>query len=297
MENFDLTTESRNKNTMNLDAMDSLALVTAMNREDAAVPRAVRKALPQVARAVDLAAAQLAKGGRILYVGTGTSGRIGALDASECPPTFGTDPKMVQYIIAGGDPALTRATEASEDSAELARRDILAKRVTKKDIVIGLAASGRTPYTIAALELARKKGAATVAIACNLHSEIAKAAEVAIEVKVGPEVLSGSSRLKAGTAQKLICNMITTGAMTQLGYVYSNLMVKLRMSNHKLRERGIRILQTLTDVDREQAIATIEKSGMNLPLAIVMLKANTSKTEATRRLRKTQGNVRLAIGE
>jgi N-acetylmuramic acid 6-phosphate etherase len=297
MENFDLTTESRNKNTMNLDAMDSLALVTAMNREDAAVPRAVRKALPKVARAVDLAAAQLAKGGRILYVGTGTSGRIGALDASECPPTFGTDPKMVQYIIAGGDPALTRATEASEDSAELARRDILAKRVTKKDIVIGLAASGRTPYTIAALELARKKGAATVAIACNLHSEIAKAAEVAIEVKVGPEVLSGSSRLKAGTAQKLICNMITTGAMTQLGYVYSNLMVKLRMSNHKLRERGIRILQTLTDVDREQAIATIEKSGMNLPLAIVMLKANTSKTEATRRLRKTQGNVRLAIGE
>jgi N-acetylmuramic acid 6-phosphate etherase len=297
MENLDLTTESRNKATMNLDAMNSLELVTAMNHEDTAVPRAIRKALPQIAKAVDLAAAQLAKGGRLIYVGTGTSGRIGALDASECPPTFGTDPKMVQYLIAGGERALTRAVETSEDSAELGRSDMTAKRITKKDIVIGLAASGRTPYTIAALETARKKGAATVAIACNLHSEIAKFAEFAIEVKVGPEVLTGSSRLKAGTAQKLICNMITTGAMTRLGYVYGNLMVKLRMSNHKLCERGIRILQTLTGVEREQAIKVIEKSGKDLPLAIVMLKTNTGKTEASRRLRKAHGNVRLAIAE
>lgn len=297
MENFDLTTESRNKRTLHLDAMNSLALVTAMNREDRSVPRAIAKALPQIAEAVDRAAAQLAKGGRLIYVGTGTSGRIGALDASECPPTFGTDPKMVQYLIAGGDPALTHATEASEDSAELGRRDMAAKRVTRKDIVIGLAASGRTPYTIAALAVARKKGAATVAIACNLHSEIAAVAAIAIEIKVGPEVLTGSSRLKSGTAQKLICNMITTGAMTQLGYVYSNLMVKLRMSNHKLRERGIRILQTLTGVDRALAIETIEASEKNLPLAIVMLKTGTGKTEAARRLRKAHGNVRLAIGE
>ena len=297
MENFDLTTESRNKRTLHMDAMNSLALVTAMNREDRSVPRAIAKALPQIAEAVDRAAAQLAKGGRLIYVGTGTSGRIGALDASECPPTFGTDPKMVQYLIAGGDPALTHATEASEDSAELGRRDMAAKRVTRKDIVIGLAASGRTPYTIAALAVARKKGAATVAIACNLHSEIAAVAAIAIEIKVGPEVLTGSSRLKSGTAQKLICNMITTGAMTQLGYVYSNLMVKLRMSNHKLRERGIRILQTLTGVDRALAIETIEASEKNLPLAIVMLKTGTGKTEAARRLRKAHGNVRLAIGE
>lgn len=297
MENFDLTTESRNKRTLHMDAMDSLTLVTAMNREDRSVPRAIAKALPQIAAAVDMAAKQLAKGGRLIYVGTGTSGRIGALDASECPPTFGTDPKMVQYLIAGGDPALTRATEASEDSAELGRRDMTTRRVTRKDIVIGLAASGRTPYTIAALAVARKKGAATVAIACNLHSEIAEVAEIGIEVKVGPEVLTGSSRLKAGTAQKLICNMITTGAMTQLGYVYSNLMVKLRMSNHKLRERGIRILQTLTGVDREQAMETIERSEKNLPLAIVMLKTGAGKTEASRRLRKARGNVRLAIGE
>ena len=290
-----LTTERRNPATMTLDHMSALEVVTAMNHEDTRVPRAIRSALPQIAKAVDIIAERLAKGGRLFYVGTGTSGRIGALDASECPPTFGTSPKLVQFLIAGGERALVHATEASEDSASLGRKDLTAKRITKKDVVVGLAASGTTPYTIAALEYARTRGAATVSIACNRDSTIGHVADVAIDVEVGPEVLTGSSRLKAGTAQKLICNMLTTGAMTRIGYVYSNLMVNLHLTNKKLVERGVRILETIAEVDRETALATIHKADMNLPAAIVMLKSGVGKTEALRRLRKTNGNVRLAL--
>jgi N-acetylmuramic acid 6-phosphate etherase len=295
MQSTKLTTERRNPATMALDHMSALELVTAMNHEDARVPRAIRSALPQIAEAVNLIAARLAKGGRLFYVGTGTSGRIGALDASECPPTFGTSPKLVQFLIAGGERALVHATEASEDSAALGRKDLTAKRITKKDVVVGLAASGTTPYTIAALEYARTRGAATVSIACNRDSAIGKVADVAIDVEVGPEVLTGSSRLKAGTTQKLICNMLTTGAMTRIGYVYSNLMVNLHLTNKKLVERGVRILETIAEVDRETALTTIHKAGMNLPAAIVMLKSGVGKTEALHRLRKTNGNVRLAL--
>ena len=291
----ELTTERRNPATENLDQMSALELVSAMNREDARVPRAIRRVLPRIAEAVDLIAARLAMGGRLFYVGTGTSGRIGALDASECPPTFGTSPAMVQFLIAGGERALVRATEASEDSAELGKKDISARRITRRDVVVGLAASGFTPYTISALEYARSKGAATVAVACNRNSAIGRLADIGIEVEVGPEVLTGSSRLKAGTAQKLVCNMLTTGAMARMGYVYSNLMVNLHLINKKLIERGIRILQTLAQVERGRAVATLEKAGMNLPLAIVMLKANTGKTDALRRLRRAKGNVRMAI--
>jgi N-acetylmuramic acid 6-phosphate etherase len=291
----ELVTERRNKATENLDAMSALEIVSEMNREDATVPRRVRKVLPEIARAVDLIAESLSKGGRLIYVGTGTSGRIGALDASECPPTFGISDDMVQFLIAGGEAALVRATEASEDSAHLGRRDMARRRPGKRDVIVGLAASGVTPYTISALEYAKSKGAATVGIACNRGSALGKAVDISIEVEVGPEVLTGSSRLKAGTAQKMICNMLTTGAMARLGYVSSNLMVNLILKNHKLMERGIGIVQTLAKVDRDTAERTLKQVEMRLPVALVMLKANVNKTEAVRRLKRTKGNVRKAI--
>lgn len=288
-------TERRNRATENLDSMSTLELVTAMNRADSAVPRALKRELPRIAEAVEMVADHLAQGGRLIYVGTGTSGRIGALDASECPPTFGIDPGVVRFLIAGGERALVRATEASEDSAELGRRDMAALKPRKRDVIVGLAASGSTPYTISALHYARQKGAATLAIACNRDSAIGKAAELSLEVEVGPEVLAGSSRLKAGTAQKLICNMLTTGAMTRLGYVYSNLMVNLNLSNKKLLERGISILEDLAGVDRTRAVEALQKSGMSVQVALVMLKAGVSKAEAARRLRKSNGHTRRAI--
>jgi N-acetylmuramic acid 6-phosphate etherase len=290
-----LMTERRNPATENLDRMTALEMITAMNREDAKVPRAIGKVLPEIARAVDLVAQRLADGGRLIYVGSGTSGRIGALDASESPPTFGVSAKKVQFVIAGGERALVRAAEASEDSAELGRRDIAARRPGINDVVVGIAASGNTPYTISALEHARDKGAATVAIACNRNTPLGKVADLRIEVEVGPEVLAGSSRLKAGTAEKLICNMLTTGAMARLGYVYSNLMVNLHLTNKKLVQRGITILEELAAVDREQAAATLEKAGRSVPLALVMLKTGTGKAESARRLRRAKGSVRRAI--
>lgn len=290
-----LMTERRNRATETLDSMSALELVTAMNREDALVARRVRRALPQIAQAVEEIAGRLSSGGRLIYVGTGTSGRIGALDASECPPTFGISPKVVQFLIAGGEAALVRASEASEDSALLGRRDMMRKRPGKRDVVVGLAASGLTPYTISALEYAKSKGAATVGIACNRGSGLGRTADIAIEVEVGPEVLTGSSRLKAGTAQKMICNMLTTGAMARVGYVSSNLMVNLMLTNRKLEQRGIAILEELAQVDRATAMATIEKAGKKLPVALVMLKAGVSRAEAARRLKKTKGNVGKAI--
>ena len=291
----DLKTELRNPASEHLDTMTSLELVTAMNQADAEVPRAIQQVLPQIALAVDAIARRFAEGGRLIYVGTGTSGRIGALDSSECPPTFGTDPNMVQFLIAGGETALARAAEASEDSAELGRSDLAMKQPGNQDAVVGLAASGRTPYTIGALEYAREQGAITIAIACNTGSALAKAAETSIEVDVGPEILTGSTRLKAGTAQKLVCNMLTTGAMSQLGYVYSNLMVNLHLKNEKLLERGISIVQTLAQVDRAVALETLKAADMRVPLALVILKAGVNATEASRRLHKAKGNVRKAL--
>ena len=291
----ELITERRNPATENLDTMSALELVTAMNREDAVVPRAIRRVLPQIAKAVDMIAARLAEGGRLIYVGSGTSGRIGALDASECPPTFNTSPEMVQFLIAGGELALTQSAEASEDSAELGRSDMAARDPGNRDIVVGLAASGYTPYTISALEYARSKGASTIAVACNCGSALGKAADIQIEVEVGPEVLTGSSRLKAGTTQKLICNMLTTGAMARMGYVYSNLMVNLHQTNKKLLERGIAILESLANVSRDVALQVLESADMSVPLALVILKAHASKSESVERLRKAKGNVRKAI--
>jgi N-acetylmuramic acid 6-phosphate etherase len=291
----ELGTERRNRATENLDTMSTLELVAAMNREDTVVPRAVKRVLPEIAKAVDVIADCFARGGRLIYVGTGTSGRIGALDAAECCPTFGTRPEMVRFLIAGGENALVKATEASEDSAELGRSDLAAMKPGKRDVVVGIAASGRTPYTIGALEYAVRKGAATIAIACNRGSALGKVARIRIEVEVGPEVLTGSTRLKAGTAQKLICNMLTTGAMVKQGYVYSNLMVNMHLTNEKLVERGILILESLAHVSRETALETLERADMSVPLALVMLKANVSKSESVKRLRKAKGNVRKAI--
>jgi N-acetylmuramic acid 6-phosphate etherase len=290
-----LRTEQQNRAASDLDKMTALEIVTLMNRQDASVLRAIRDVLPAIAQAVDIVHGCFARGGRLIYVGSGTSGRIGALDASECPPTFGTDPAMVQYVIAGGERALAHATEASEDSETLGRADMAARKPGKKDVVIGLAASGRTPYTVAALRHARSRGAATIAVICNTGSALAKAAQLAIEADVGPEVLSGSTRLKAGTAEKLICNMLTTGAMARLGYVYGNLMVNLHLKNEKLIERGILIVQRVTKADRPTAVATLAAAGMKVPVALVMLRAGINPAQAAKRLKRAHGNVRKAI--
>ena len=246
----ELGTERRNPRTQGLDSRSALEIARIINAEDAKVARAVKKALPQIARAIDAIAEALSNGGRLIYVGTGTSGRFGALDAAECPPTFNTDPKTVQFVIAGGVRALGAAVEANEDSRETGRFDIAKRKPTKRDVVVGLAASGRTPYTVAAVEHARSLGAVTIAITCNRNTPLARAAEIPIVVELGAEVVTGSTRMKAGTAQKMVLNMLSTGAMARLGYVYSNLMVNVHLKNSKLLERGIRILQQATGLNR-----------------------------------------------
>jgi N-acetylmuramic acid 6-phosphate etherase len=290
-----LGTEQPNTASADLDTKSALEIAGIMNGEDAQVPAAVAKALPQVAKVIDMVAHAIAKKGRLIYVGAGTSGRLGALDASECPPTFDTDPKTVRYVIAGGPKALGAAVEANEDSPALGRKDIAKLKPGKKDVVIGLTASGRTPYTVAACEYARERGARTACVVCNTGSPLAAAVEVAIEVNVGPEVLAGSTRLKAGTAQKLVLNMITTGAMTRLGYVFGNLMVNLHLKNAKLAERAIGIVQKAANVDRGQAVAALKSAKNQVPVAIVMLKAGVSAKQAAKRLKKANGNLRSAI--
>lgn len=290
-----LTTEQQNLASQALDTKSALEIASIINAEDAKVARAIEKALPQIAQGIDAIAEALSGGGRLIYVGAGTSGRIGALDASECPPTFGTDPKQIQYVIAGGEKALGRAVEANEDSSKLGVGDLSKLRPGKKDVVIGLAASGRTPYTIAAVEYARKRGARTIAVVCNGGSPLAHAAEIAIVAEVGPEVVSGSTRMKAGTAQKMILNMLSTGAMTRLGYVYGNLMVNVSPRNKKLVERAIGILMKAAATDRKSASAALKKSGNSVPIALVMLKAEVGRSEAVRRLKAANGHVRRAI--
>jgi len=291
----DLTTERLNSSAIDLDLKSGVEIARIINAEDAKVAIAVRRALPEIGRAIDLIAAQFRRGGRLIYVGTGTSGRIGALDAAEIPPTFDTRPEQVRYIIAGGPKALGAEAEASEDSSAQGRAGIARCKPTKNDVVVGIAASGRTPFTIAAVDHARSQGAQTVAVTCNRNSPLERAAHFAIVTDVGPEVLAGSSRMKAGTAQKMVLNMLTTGAMTRLGYVYGNLMVNLRLKNSKLSERGITILQHAAHVDREMAHKTLQSAGHDVPLALVMLKAEVSRTQAARALQATAGHVRKAI--
>ncbi len=290
-----LVTESANEASQGLDTKSALEIARIINHEDAKIAAAIKKSLPEIAIVIDNVARALRDGGRLIYVGAGSSGRIAALDASEIPPTYSTSPQTVQYIMAGGPKALASSMEANEDSRELGQRDIARRRPTRKDIVIGISASGRTPYVVAAIEYARGRGSKTAAVTCNYNSELATVADVTIVGEVGPEVVLGSTRMKAGTAQKMILNMITTGAMTRLGYVYGNLMVNVHMKNSKLVERGIRILTQACGVDHDTAVRAIKASGKSVPIAMVMLKANVDKQEAVRRLHRADGNVRRAI--
>jgi len=275
--------------------MSSLEIVRLINREDATVAAAVGRALPQIARALDVVVAGLRQGGRLIYVGAGTSGRIGALDASEIPPTFNTDPRTVQYIMAGGAKALASSTEASEDDTAPAIAEMKKRKPGKHDVVLGIATSGRTPFTIAAIEYARNRGARTIALTCNRNSPLERASDFAIVTEVGAEVLAGSSRMKAGTAHKMVLNMISTGAMTRLGYVYGNLMVNVWTKNEKLVQRAIRILEQATAADHEAASQALATSGNRTPVAVVMLAAGVNRSQAAAALKKSKGHVRHAI--
>jgi len=292
-----LATERANPASQDLDLKSSLEITRIINAEDAKVAAAVKQALPEIARAIDLIATALKQGGRLIYIGAGTSGRIAALDAAECPPTFNTDPKTVQFVIAGGTKALGSAVEGNEDSRKLGEREIARKKPGKRDVVVGIAASGRTPFTIAAIDLARKRGAKTIAVTCNRNSPLGKAAHLAIVTEVGPEVIAGSSRMKAGTAQKMVLNMLSSGAMVRLGYVYGNLMVNVHLKNKKLVERGTTILQQAAGINRETARRALTSAGNNVPAALVMLKTGVGRSDAVRALRSSRGNVRQAIAQ
>jgi len=290
-----LETEQHLRASAALDTMPALEIARLINAEDKKIAPAVEKALPQIAQAIDAIAQALTNGGRLIYVGAGTSGRLAALDASEIPPTFGIRPRSVQYVIAGGPKALGRAAEYSEDSRAYGRRDMARRKPGKKDVIVGLAASGRTPYTIAALEYARKKGAKTVAVVCNPNSELGRLADIEIVVEVGSEAVSGSTRMKAGTAQKMALNMLSTGAMARLGLVYGNLMVHVQVLNHKLVERGLAILEKAAGVDRETASKTLTAAKNDVAVALIMLKTGLDRKQAAGRLKSVKGNVRRAI--
>jgi N-acetylmuramic acid 6-phosphate etherase len=290
-----LTTEQTNPLARELDTKSALEIARIINAEDAKVAPAVQRVLPQIATAIDWVAHALRNGGRLIYVGAGTSGRIAALDAAECPPTFNTTPTMVQFVIAGGAKALAGATEADEDSQALGVREMKRKRASKEDVVVGLAASGRTPFTVAAVKCARSTGARTIAITCNGGTPLAKAAELAIVVDTGPEVIAGSTRMKAGTAEKMVLNIISTGAMVRLGYVYGNLMVNLHRKNSKLAERSIGIVEQALGFPDRDALSALRSAGYSVPLAIVMSKAEVKRSIALQALTRAQGHVRNAI--
>lgn len=290
-----LGTEKANSASADLDCKSALEIARIINAEDAKVAAAVRPALPQIAQTIDMVADALSHGGRLIYVGTGTSGRIAALDAVECPPTFDVARRMVQFVIAGGRKALAAAVEADEDSPDLGRQAIANKNPAKKDVVVGIAASGRTPFTIAAIEYARSRGAKTVAVVCNRKSPLGKAAHVEIVAEVGAEVLAGSTRMKAGTAQKMILNMISTGAMVRLGYVYGNLMVNVSPKNEKLLVRGMNILEKAAGIDAASARKLLSDAGGRVPVALVMTEGGVSRDHASAALRKVSGRVRDAI--
>ena len=291
-----LATEQRNAASDLLDTLNADQIARVINNEDKNVVPAISRVLPQVARAIDAIANAIAEGGRLLYVGAGTSGRIAVLDAAEIPPTFNLPEKTVQYVLCGGAKALGTAVEYDEDSRKDGERDLARKKPSKKDVVVGIAASGRTPYTVAALEYARKQGAMTVAVVCSPGSPLERAAHIAIVAEVGPEVVTGSTRMKAGTAQKLILNMLSTGAMARLGYVFGNLMANVHVKNEKLMERGVSILMAAAEVDRDRALRALKAAGKNVPLALIMLKTGASKKDAEKRLKAAKGNIRKAIG-
>ena len=289
------TTETRNSASVDLDRMSSLEIVKVMNDEDSKIAPAVRTQLPKIAMAADLCVRALENGGRIVYMGAGTSGRLAAIDAAECPPTFGVSPETVVGLVAGGRQLEISLVNDREDSPECGRADLEGIGLTGSDIVIGIAASGRTPYVTGGLDYAREKGCRTVAIACNNDSVIGKHADLAIEVIVGPEVLTGSTRLKAGTSQKMVLNMISTASMVGFGKCYSNLMVDVVPTNSKLVLRARTILKEATGIDDDKASEVMEKAGGNLKRAIVMVLADCSAGEADERLARAKGHVREAI--
>ena len=289
-----LMTEKRNPKTQNLDQMNTGEFLRVMNEEDAKVAEAVKETLPDVEEAVKIIIKNLKQGGRLIYMGAGTSGRLGVLDAVECSPTFGTTDE-VQGIIAGGEGAFVKAVEGAEDSKELAAEELKKLNIGKHDIIVGIAASGRTPYVIGGLEYAKEAGADTVAVSCNKNAEISKYADVAIEVDCGPEVLTGSTRLKAGSAQKMILNMISTASMVGVGKVYGNLMVDVRATNEKLVERAKRIVMEATGASYEEAAKTLLSAKWHVKTAIVMILAGCSYEEAAQRLEKADGFVREAV--
>ena len=288
-------TEQENPRTTNLSSASTAQIVELMNEEDALVAAAVSRVLGDVTRAVDRIVERLRAGGRLFYIGTGTSGRLGVLDASECPPTFGVSPELVQGVIAGGYDACYRAVEASEDDEDASRVDLEARRFTGNDVLVGIAASGRTPYTVGALNYGRRLGAFTVALTCVPESAITKAAEVSIVPVVGPEVLTGSTRLKAGTAQKLVLNMLSTATMVRLGYVSGNRMSNLQARNVKLRDRAERILQAELNIDERAAQAALKDAGGDLRVALVMKRSGASRERSTDALERGKWQVDEAV--
>lgn len=290
-----LITEQRNPRSMNIDQLSALEIVTLMNQEDRQVPLAIEAVLPQIAQAVKTIVSAFQQGGRLIYIGAGTSGRLGVLDASECPPTFGVSDEMVKGIIAGGDVAIRYPVEGVEDSQTAAIDDLRAIKFSAQDILVGIAASGRTPYVLSALNYAKQLGAITISIASNPHSAMAQIADIAIDTVVGAEILTGSSRLKSGTAQKLVLNMLTTASMILLGKCYENLMVDVQASNEKLKARAIRIVMQATDCDKSIAEKNLILAEQNAKLAIMMILSGLEKNEAQALLEKERGLLRKAL--
>lgn len=290
-----LTTESRNENTLDIDKVSTLEMVKKMNNEDKKVAQAVEVELPKIAEAIDCIVERMYKGGRLIYIGAGTSGRLGVLDASECPPTFGISEEIVQGIMAGGKEAIFRAKEGAEDSKEMAVEDLKNKSITPNDTIVGIAASGRTPYVIGGLEYANKIGALTISVTCNSNSQVSKAAKISIAPVVGAEVITGSTRLKSGTAQKLVLNMLSTGAMIKLGKVYGNLMVDVKPTNEKLIERSKLIVCEATGIAIEEATEILNKTDFDVKLTIFMILSKLKKEEARIKLNQNKGYIAKAL--
>ena len=288
-------TETRNPNSQNLDMMTAMEIVTLMNQEDRKVCLAIEEVLPEIAKLVDTVAKAFENGGRLIYMGAGTSGRLGVLDASECPPTYGVSPEQVVGIMAGGDYALRNDVVGDEDKPELGRQNLIENHLTKKDVVVGIAASGRTPFVIGGLEYAKEVGCITAAVACNKGSAIGKIADIAIEAEAGPEVLTGSTRLKAGTTQKMILNMITTASMVRCGKAYQNLMVDVVQSCDKLCVRAENIVMDATGVSREEARTAIDEADGRVKLAITKILTDTDLETAESLLEQAKGHVRVAV--
>lgn len=292
-----LTTESRNKNSLNIDKVSTLEMVKIINSEDKKVALAVEEELPKIAEAIDGIVERIHKGGRLIYIGAGTSGRLGVLDASECPPTYGVSHELVQGIIAGGKEAMFKAKEGAEDSKELAVEDLKSISLSENDTVVGLAASGRTPYVIGGLEFANEIGALTLSITCNANSEVAKSAKISIAPVVGAEVVTGSTRLKSGTAQKLVLNMLSTGTMIKLGKVYGNLMVDVKATNEKLVERAKKIVCEATGVEREEAEKILIDTDFDVKLSIFMILSKLNKNDAKKLLDESNGYIAEALNK